>query len=378
MVHWRWGVVAALVVGLLAIPVVSARWPVDDPEVTTDELLDRIAESDETAFVGLFTSRGGLRLPDLGRYDDEVSPFAETRRVRVWYAAPDSWRADELLIGAERSIRREPGAIWSWDSGTRRVRMASRPDLAVATDPVRIPRLMDLSPAELGRRLVRENLDDPTVTITRIDPRRVAGVEAAGVAIRPADPESSTSTIDAVELWADARTGVVMAVELETGGIAPSFETQWDDLEILPADIAPSREVLRFDANASGSPVIAESSFDPVETVSGFGLVTYPAELGGLPRRGAPAAGVATYGQGLSLVTVLALPAGALGRPGRGVYALPPSERSWGGEARVVSTSLLNVQLASAGGLDLLVSGTVTLAELDRLMGELLDTGALS
>ena len=54
-------------------------------------------------YEGLYQSRGGLRLPDLGRFDDEIAPFTQTSRVRVWYGATDRWRTDELLIGAERS-----------------------------------------------------------------------------------------------------------------------------------------------------------------------------------------------------------------------------------------------------------------------------------
>jgi hypothetical protein len=373
--QWRWAVVAGVVAGLIAVPVVSASWPVTDPGVDTATLVERIADSDETAYVGLFASRGGLRLPDLGRYDDEVAPFATTSRVRVWYAAPDSWRADELLIGAERSVRREPGRVVTWDSGTRRARTAPRPDLAEGTEPLRIPRLMDLAPAELGRRMVRELRDDPDVVVERVAPRRVAGVDASGIAFRPADPSASQSTIDAVEVWADASTGVVVAVEIETGGVAPAFETAWVELDLLPDGIVPAREVLRFDPEAAGVPFIVDATIDPIETVSGFSIGTYPDTLAGLPRRTGGAAGVATYGDGLALVTVVALPPGALGRPGRGVYALPTSSRPWGGEARVLSTSLVNAQLTTSDGLDVLVAGTVTTAELDRIVGELVGDG---
>ena len=68
---------------------------------------------------------------------------------------PDEWRADELLVGAERSVRREPDGIWTWDSGTRRVVHVTR----TGDEPLRIPRLMDLSPAELGRRLLHDSGD---------------------------------------------------------------------------------------------------------------------------------------------------------------------------------------------------------------------------
>ena len=69
---------------------------------------------------GMFESRGGVRLPDLGRFEDEIKPFTETTRVRVWYAAPDRWRADDITIGGERGFYREPDGVWQ--CGDRRPR----------------------------------------------------------------------------------------------------------------------------------------------------------------------------------------------------------------------------------------------------------------
>jgi hypothetical protein len=362
MRHWRWFVVLTGVAALCALPVVVALRPVPASSLSTAEVVARVADSDDRTFEGLYESRGGLRLPDLGRFDDEIAPFTQTSRVRVWYQDPERWRTDELLIGAERSIYREPGGMWLWDSGTRRVVFSPRE----GDEPLRIPRLMDLSPAELGRRLLRESAGE---TVRRIDDRWVAGQASVGLRIEPAD---EASTIEAVELWVDPDTGVVTAVEIETGGTAPAFETAFADLTF----VQPPLDVMQFDPVAAGQPVRTSATVDPVESVSttGFGLPELPADLAGLPRRNDPNASVATYGSGMSVVNMFALQRGNLGRR---INELPRTERPWGGEAIVVSTSLINVQIVTIESLDVVLSGTVDVSELDRIAGVLVEQGGL-
>jgi hypothetical protein len=363
MRHWRWAVVIGGVAALVSIPVVSANLPVAEPQITVDELQRRIATSGDDSFSGLFESRGGLRLPDLGRYDDEIAPFKTTSRVRVWYGAPDQWRADELLIGAERGTYREPGGLWHWDSGTRRIVFSPRD----AVEPLRIPRLMDLSPAELGRRLLA---DADGEQITSISARRVAGHVAAGLRITPV---STTTTIDSVDLWADPQTGVVLHVEIDTGGTAAIFETAFIDMDFGP----PSAAVMQFDPDEADEPVRQSPTADVVEALAENSFIPLPDQLAGLPRRGEDTGALGTYGSGLSVVTVAVAPRGSLGRSGRGIYALPSTDRPWGGRAIVIETSLFNAQIVSLGALDIILAGTVTVAELDRIAGEVVAQGGL-
>jgi hypothetical protein len=356
MRHWRWAVVAGAIALACSIPVVSANWPVAAPRVDLELLRTRVAASAEVPFEGLYRSRGGLRLPDLGRLDDEVAPFRETVRVRVWYAAPDRWRADELLVGGERGTYREPGNLILWDSGRRRVIVSPRadPDL----EPARLPRLMDLSPPELGRRLLLESDDD---RVSALPARRVAGRAAAGIRIVP---ESAVSTIRAVNLWADPTTGVVLKVELDTGASAPVLETEFVTVHLR----SPDPDVVAFDDADGRADVETRSTVDPIETIGNTRLLALPDSLAGLPRRNDPEAGLATYGEGMAVVTLLAVPRGALGRR---IDALPRAERVWGGQAALIETSLVNAQLARIGGLEVVLAGTVTVAELDRIAGEL-------
>ena len=224
---------------------------------------------------------------------------------------------------------------------------------------------MDLSPAELGRRLLGDAGADE---VTSLPAERVAGHVAAGLRITPA---STTTTIDSVDLWADPVTGVVLRVQIDTGGTAPVFETSFVDVELT----TPAADVISFDPTQVDEPVREADTLDVVESLSQLTGVPLPDELAGLPRRNPDAAGLATYGDGLSVVTLVVAPQGSLGRSGRGVYALPATDRPWGGEAIVLETSLLNAEIVSFGLFDVVLAGTVTVAELDRIAGEIVDGG---
>src|SRR5688500_15951683 len=108
MRHWRWALVLSGVAILVATPAVIASLDPADPQVDLDTLRQRVLASAAQPFEGLYESRGGVRLPDLGRFEDELKPFTETTRVRVWYAAEDRWRADDITIAGETGMYRQP------------------------------------------------------------------------------------------------------------------------------------------------------------------------------------------------------------------------------------------------------------------------------
>jgi hypothetical protein len=364
MRHWRWAVVFGGVAALVSIPVVQAKLPVDEPQIGVAQLTQLVASSAEQSYAGLYESRGGLRLPDLGRYEEEATPFKSSSRVRVWYGASDRWRADELLIGAERGTYRQPGGLYLWDSGTRRIVFSAR----TAVEPLRIPRLMDLNPAEVGRRLLGDAQGDE---VSAIGARRVAGTVAAGLRITPASP---TTTIESVDLWVDAPTGVVLRVEIDTGDAAPVFESSFVDISFD----RPSDDVMQFDPSEVDEPVRQSTTVDAIEALGQTTFLPLPQQLAGLPRRGSSTGGLATYGDALSVVTLVVAPQGSLGRPGRGIYALPATDRPWGGQAIVIETALFNAEIVTLGVIDVILAGTVTVAELDRIAGVLREQGGVA
>jgi hypothetical protein len=220
---------------------------------------------------------------------------------------------------------------------------------------------MDLSPAEAGRRLLAFA---DSHEVTQIPARRVGGRVAAGLRITPSSP---TTTIRSVEMWADVRTGVVLRVQIDTGGTAPVFESEFVDMHFGQ----PPADVVTFDPAEIDQPVRRSATVDVIEALSQNLVVPLPDQLAGLPRRGHATGGLATYGSGLSAVTLVAVPPGSLGQPGRGIYAVPATDRPWGGKAIVIPTSLFNIEIVSFSLFDVVLAGTVTVAELDRVAGTL-------
>lgn len=363
-IPWRWGIVLTGIAALVALPSIVAAWPVDDPDVDLATVIHRIETSDSVAHVGLFESRGGVRVPDLGRYDDEVEPFTTTTRVRVWFAAPDRWRADELTAGGETGWYREPGGLWRWATGRQRVVFATRDESS--DEPARFPRPMDLSPAELGRRVLGD-ADELGLAVSRIGPQRVAGRSAVGVRVAPTDP--SSTTISRIDLWAEPETGLVLRVEIHTGGATPVFESAFLDLRRGE----PDPDVLSFDPDETDVVYRTTSQMDALETVDGVSFVTLPDVLGGLAVRDADDTGVRTYGEGLGIVTVFAVPNGVLGRR---LDALPSTDRPWGGTAVLIEADLVNLELIRTGGVTYVVAGTVPVATIDAVAATLAGTEA--
>jgi len=362
MRHWRWAVVLTGIATLVAMPAAIASIDPADPDIELPTLRERILASEAQPFEGLFESRGGARLPDLGRFEDQLKPFTETTRVRLWYAAQDRWRSDDVTIGGERGFYRQPEGLWRWTTGDREAVFVQR----TADEPLRLPRIMDLSPTELGRRLLKESQNE---TVEMIGARRIAGTVGAGIRITP--QATSTSTITSVEMWAEPDTGLVLRVEIFTGDGPPIFETGYLELEAK----TPSDDVLSFDPSEADDVEIEQrDTLDPVEQLVDAAFIPLPDELTGLPLRHAVSPAVKSYGSGLTVVTLVAAPRSALGRR---LAFLPQSERPWGGSVILLEASLVNAEVIEIGGLSYILIGTVTVGELDRIAAELVAAGGV-
>ena len=79
----------------------------------------------------------------------------------------------------------------------------------VGAQPVRLPRASDLLPPALARRLLAAA--SPADHLSRLPSRRVAGVDAAGLRLVPADP---ATTIGAIDIWADPASGLPLDVAI--------------------------------------------------------------------------------------------------------------------------------------------------------------------
>jgi hypothetical protein len=326
----RWASVGAVLVVLCALPLVIRAWPVQAAPVDPATLRDRIKASATRPYQGYAQTVGTLGLPELPRLADVTTLLSTTTELRTWYAAPDRWRVDQIGPGSEQGLYQRPDGEYRWDYTDEQVIQV------VGSQPVRLPRAADLVPPDLGRRLIDATAADP---VTALPERRIAGTAAVGLRIVPADP---STTIARIDIWAAPDTGLPLQVEVTAKGtIRPVLTSRF--LEFDPR--APAEDVITPPAPRAGIGYTTTNTPDLVSAINRFGRASLPDTLAGKPRRtavaGVSAAGI--YGSGLTELVALAAP----GRIGREAYdtvskygtplALP------GGDATLISTSLLSV-----------------------------------
>ncbi|MGX5654472.1 transcriptional regulator, partial [Geodermatophilus nigrescens] len=309
----RWAVVAALVAVLCALPAVVAALPADDADVAAADLRDAVLASGGVGFSGYAVSAGGLSLPVSDQLPAVADLLSDRVQLRVWWRGEDEHRVDVVGAAGETGVHTDPAGTWTWEyesAGAERTGPA----------PLTLPAPPDLVPASLGRRLLSEAGDDE---LARIGARRVAGRDALGLRLVPAAAASSVARVD---LWADAATGLPLAVEvLAEGATTPALDTRFLDLDLAvpPAGVVafdpPPGALVRQGADPGGLlREAADRALSPGRL---------PAELAGLPRRtleGAPEA-VGLYERGVTLLAVAPVPGRrAAGAPPRGAPPPPP------------------------------------------------------
>ena len=355
---WRWGVCAAVVAVLVALPFAVRYAPVPVSDAAPAALLARIQASAARPYAGYAESTGSLALPTTDQLDDVSTLLSGRTQVRVWWKSPTDWRADTVTPAGERSTRTTAAGTLVWDYEDNRV-LASPP---VPDGMARIPRDSDTLPPLLAARMLSEAQPDE---VTSLAPRRVAGRTAAGLSLRPSEPLSSVGRVD---VWADEASGIPMIVEVYgRGGDVAAMATTFLDF----TDVAPDADDLAFIA-PPGARTRFTQGFDLVRVVARSGGPLPPATLLGFPRSG-PDAGEATigeYGRGVTQLAIGALPdqqAGSL----RDALRLASGARQVP-EGVVVGIGPLGLLLTTPhNGYSWLVAGTVTPDGLARAATEL-------
>lgn len=347
----------AVAAALGALPMAIARLPVADDPISARRLLERIRASETVTYQALAESRSVLGLPDVPRAGRLIALFGETTRMRVWRSSPYRWRVDELTPIGERDTYSDASGIWMWDS-------ADRDALRVNGFPnVRFARPADLLPPELGRRLAAAAVIQEA---TRIPARRIAGITAPGLRLRP---RSNDTTIEEARIWAAPGTGLPLRVEITaTGGDAPVLSSSFLEIEWRK----PRAELLRFDPAPDAHLRVSDAP-DFARAVDRYSEFVLPDELAGEPLRSDVASAAGTYGRGFALSAVLALPERFA--PNDELDGLPTVQGSWG-EAKVVETPLFSGMIFTDDGVTYVLGGTVGLPVLQGYAAQLASAGA--
>jgi hypothetical protein len=358
--QWRWALVAAGAVVLVTLPAAVDARPAQRSSVGLDALVARIQASDRQPYHGYAEGHGGLRLPELPGAADLSTLTSDTSRIRVWYDNPERWRTDLLYSGGERDRYRTSQGTWTWDSGTHRA------VLLQGDTQLRLPIPVDLTPPDLGRRILAAAAPDE---ISSIGPRRVAGRNAEGLRIRPS---TKASTIDTIDLWADPGTGLPLRIEVTAKGRdTPSLQTGFLELALGSGD--PSRLAFTPPPDARRRSRGA-NDLDLVQAIERYSETKLPDTVAGLPRRTDVANAAATYGDGFDVVGVLALPQEFVTDTLR---ALRTSQRPWGQTVALVQTPLINGMIFVVRDTAFIIGGPVTVSTLDRVAADIVKQGIL-
>lgn len=297
----RWSLVAGVAAVLLAVPTVITALPVRVAPIHPARLAELIMKSADRPYHGYAESSGRLGVPELPNLTQVSSLLTGTTRIRSWYDSPTRWRFDVLNpLGGERDVYRTPDGEYIWDYG------ANLLTEVIGGQPVRLPRAGDVLPPDLARRVLAAAPGDP---VSALPPRREAGLSAAGLRVRPVDPDTSIGQVD---IWADPDSGLPVRVEVSARGEAqPVLVTRFVEL----TQERPAAETLVPSKPPDGGFTVTTAP-DIVEALGSAVPVPYPDRLAGRALATAELAGlpeVGQYGAGLSAFVVLPLPRNVAG-----------------------------------------------------------------
>lgn len=291
----RWALVVVVAAVLLAVSAVVAALPTPVDPVEPGRLRELMMRSEEVPHQGYAESNAMLGVPDLPNLAEVTSLLNGRTRIRSWYDSPSRWRFDVLSVAGERDVYRTPSGELVWDYGANLL-------IALAGEaPVRLPRAGDLLPPDLARLVLKAAPDDP---ISGLPSRRVAGMAAAGLRLRPADQDT---TVGHVDIWADPASGLPVQVEVTARGAnRPILVTRFLELTLS----RPAADTLEA-TPAPDSGYTVTTAPDIVDALGFLGQMTPPGRLAGRALRTAEPAGVrgvGLYGTGLSAFVAMPLP----------------------------------------------------------------------
>ncbi|MEW2067624.1 DUF2092 domain-containing protein [Streptomyces sp. NPDC007346] len=219
--------VAAATIGL--VPALADSGDPDLPKISAQELIERIAASDEEQLSGTFkisTDLGlpldglaGSFVPGTGSDDDKGAAAPQdklmeltsgTHTLRVAVDGPDKQRLSILGKASEYSVVHNKGEIWAYDSQSDEVYHAEAPEGAGgANETPKAPKGVPATPKDFAEQALAAVGDTTSVTVDGT--AQVAGRDAYQLVIKP---KQSGSTVGSVRIAVDAENGVPLKFTL--------------------------------------------------------------------------------------------------------------------------------------------------------------------
>ncbi|HWU06241.1 MAG TPA: DUF2092 domain-containing protein [Streptomyces sp.] len=325
--------VAAATIGL--VPALADSGDPELPDITAQELIEKIAASDEEQLSGTvkvstdlgIPSLGGLAgsfAPDAGAGESSASPDARlmelasgTHTLRVAVDGPDKQRLSILGEGSEYSLVHNGDDVWGYDSESNEVYHAESGGNGRAdgeTEKHKAPEGVPATPKEFAEEALAAAGDTTSVTVDGT--AQVAGRDAYKLVIKP---KQSGSTIGSVTVAVDASTGVPLKFTLapSSGGKA-AVDAGFTDVDFAKPDASSfsftppkgakvtEADELKAGAEKSGAADKAHKDLAALEDFKGLNVI----------------------GEGWNAVAEIELPGGA-GLPAEGSGDVPPQARQF-------------------------------------------------
>ncbi|MBT2376731.1 hypothetical protein AMK21_12850 [Streptomyces sp. CB00316] len=219
--------VAAATIGL--VPALANSGDPDLPKISAQELIEKIAASDEEQLSGTFkisTDLGlpldglaGSFVPGAGSDDDKGAAAPQdrlmeltsgTHTLRVAVDGPEKQRLSILGDASEYSVVHNKGEVWAYDSKSDEVYHAEAPAGAgSAEEAPKAPKGVPATPKDFAEQALAAVGDTTSVTVDGT--AQVAGRDAYQLVIKP---KQSGSTVGSVRIAVDAENGVPLKFTL--------------------------------------------------------------------------------------------------------------------------------------------------------------------
>jgi outer membrane lipoprotein-sorting protein len=287
----RWCLVTLGALLCIGAPVAVSSWPVDDRPLTAVQLLELIESSSDLPYSGYVEAGGGLSLPSARAFREVVDLSSSESRMRVWWRDDATWRVDRLSPTGETGWHHAGQVTTAWDYES--LQATQTPDGLIL-----LPQAVDLLPPQLaGWALDGVSGDE----LQRLPAERVAGREALGLRLTPAARQAS---IDRVDIWADAESGLPLQVEIWGGLLAagPAIQSRFDDVSLT----RPPEQVTAFSAPPGATITFGAAAGDElIGHIPGVFRIVQLAGLRLVP--GHATEPVTFYGSGVTQMLVVAL-----------------------------------------------------------------------
>ncbi|OKK05889.1 hypothetical protein AMK26_07225 [Streptomyces sp. CB03234] len=209
--------VAAATIGL--VPALAASGDPELPEITAQQLVEKIAASDVQHLSGTVKVTTDLGLPPLaglgGAEGAEAGKLMElasgTHTLRVAADGPDKQRLTLVDdASAEYSLIRDGNDVWAYDGASKEAVHSTEGGAGSGTAP---ERELPATPKDLAEQALKA-VDD-TTSVTVDGTARIAGRDAYQLVIKP---KQSGSTIGSIKVAVDADNGVPLKFTLTPSG----------------------------------------------------------------------------------------------------------------------------------------------------------------